>query len=67
MSNDNEIHFKGYSEDFVEQVRAMRQAQKEYFKTKSHEALRRAKNLERQVDYILAAYAGAPVQEKLDL
>ena len=37
-------------EEFVKLVAEMRQAQKDYFKSRSPEALERAKNLERQVD-----------------
>ena len=35
---------------FRELVREMRAAQREYFKTRSHFALQRSKELERQVD-----------------
>lgn len=37
-------------EEFVRLVAEMRQAQRDYFKSRSPEALERAKNLERQVD-----------------
>lgn len=36
--------------DFIELVREMRNAQKEYFKTRSKDSLNRSKELERKVD-----------------
>ena len=36
--------------EFIELVREMRAAQKEYFKTRSKEVLNRSKELERKVD-----------------
>lgn len=38
---------------FIELVSDMRQAQKEYFKTRNIDALKRSKNLEMQVDQII--------------
>lgn len=37
-------------EQFREKVLAMRTAQKEYFKTRDHDALRKSKALEREID-----------------
>jgi hypothetical protein len=39
--------------EFIELVREMRNAQKEYFKTRSKDALNRSKELERKVDNYL--------------
>ena len=39
--------------EFADIVFAMREAQKEYFKYRSNEALKRSKELEKQVDKIL--------------
>lgn len=39
---------------FLELVKQMREAQKEYFKIRSYEALRRSKKLETQVDNEIA-------------
>ena len=39
--------------EFADIVSAMREAQKEYFKYRSKEALKRSKELEKQVDLIL--------------
>lgn len=50
----------------AEAVRAMRQAQREYFKTRNYEALTRAKRAEREVDGILAQLDGAKA-DKTDL
>lgn len=38
------------TDKFVDLVRRMRTAQKEYFKTRDHETLKVAKTLERRVD-----------------
>lgn len=38
------------SDNFIELVKAMREAQKDYFKNRTQSGLVRAKNLERQVD-----------------
>lgn len=49
-------------------VRAMREAQRAYFKTRSHDDLRRAKNLEHLVDMTLSTLKGeAPEQGELPL
>mgnify|MGYP003309933269 CR=1 FL=1 len=40
--------------EFTELVRKMRNAQKEYFKTRDKNVLQRSKELERKVDYFLA-------------
>lgn len=40
--------------EFVELVREMRNAQKEYFKTRDKNVLQRSKELERKVDSFLA-------------
>ncbi len=39
--------------EFADKVSAMREAQKEYFKYRSNEALQRSKLLEKEVDHIL--------------
>ena len=39
--------------EFIELVREMRNAQKEYFKTRSKDVLNRSKELERKVDNYL--------------
>ena len=40
--------------DFITTVKAMREAQKEYFRTRDRQVLQRSKELERKVDtYIL--------------
>lgn len=48
-------------------VRAMRQAQATYFKTRSQEALLASKNLERQVDNAVSALLDEPAQGGLTL
>ena len=40
--------------EFIELVREMRNAQKEYFKTRDKNVLQRSKELEREVDSFLA-------------
>lgn len=54
---------------FFNKVQAMRQAQREYFKTRSHSVLRQSKALEREVDAeiervnkIIGAPTAFPVQ-----
>jgi hypothetical protein len=49
-------------EDFKKLVQKMREAQKNYFRTRSYESLKQSKELESQVDSILA---GEPQQGKL--
>lgn len=39
--------------EFADLVKKMRDAQKEYFKTRSNDSLRRSKDYERQVDEVL--------------
>lgn len=52
----------------ADDVRAMREAQKAYFRTRSHDDLRRAKNLERKVDLTLSTIDGdVPEQGELPL
>lgn len=46
--------------EFANIVFAMREAQKEYFKYRSNEALKRSKELEKQVDSILLSRKKAP-------
>lgn len=49
--NGRLIHFNFETmKEFVELVREMRAAQKEYFKTRSKDVLSRSKELERKVD-----------------
>ena len=42
------------SKEFIESVKALRKAQKEYFRTRSTASLTKAKRLEREVDDMLA-------------
>ncbi len=46
--------------EFADIVFAMREAQKEYFKYRSNEALKRSKELEKQVDSILLSRKKRP-------
>lgn len=46
--------------EFADIVFAMREAQKEYFKYRSNEALKRSKELEKQVDSILLSRKKTP-------
>ena len=46
--------------EFEDIVFAMREAQKEYFKYRSNEALKRSKELEKQVDSILLSRKKRP-------
>ena len=48
-------------------VLEMREAQKEYFKTRSADALRRAKHLERKVDMLLARFQAEDANEQEEL
>ena len=41
--------------DFADLVKKMRDAQKEYFKTRSNDSLRRSKDYERKVDEVLSS------------
>lgn len=41
--------------DFADLVKEMRDAQKEYFKTRSSDSLRRSKDYEKKVDEILSS------------
>lgn len=43
-------------EQIISAVRAMREAQKEYFKTRDINVLRRSKALEKRVDTLLVEY-----------
>lgn len=43
--------------EFVEKVAAMREAQRQYFKTRDKEWLNKSKSLEREVDKMLAGIA----------
>ena len=43
-------------EQIISSVRAMREAQKEYFRTRDINVLRRSKALEKRVDTLLAEY-----------
>lgn len=40
--------------EFFEKVALMREAQKEYFRTRSHEALRKSKAIECEIDHEIA-------------
>ena len=50
-------------DNFRDLVRRMRDAQREYFKTRSHSSLERAKALEREVDKELRNDATAETQQ----
>ncbi len=43
-------------EDFMSLVRSMRECQREYFKTRSSDALKASKRLEKQVDEAVSEY-----------
>ena len=43
-------------QQIISAVRAMREAQKEYFRTRDINVLRRSKSLEKRVDTLLAEY-----------
>lgn len=45
------------TKDFVEQVKLMRAAQKEFFKTHNYKAMQEAKRLEKVVDLYLCQFA----------
>ncbi len=42
--------------EIITAVKAMREAQKEYFRTRSHDSLRKSKALEKRVDDMIEAY-----------
>lgn len=42
-------------QEFIDLVYAMRQAQKDYFKTRSKQALERSKRLEAEVDQVISS------------
>lgn len=46
--------------EFIELVRQMREAQKEYFRTRDRQVLQRSKVLEKRVDVLLAEYDNKP-------
>ena len=48
------------TDEFADIVFAMREAQKEYFKYRSNEVLKRSKELEKQVDLILLSRKKRP-------
>lgn len=52
-------------EQIISAVRAMREAQKEYFRTRDVNVLRRSKALEKRVDTLLAEYDN-PQKELFD-
>ena len=47
--------------EFADKVFAMREAQKEYFKLRTAEALRRSKSLEKEIDSILLTRKNRPI------
>ena len=47
--------------EFADKVFAMREAQKEYFRLRTAEALRRSKSLEKEVDSILSQRKKRPI------
>lgn len=47
--------------EFADKVFAMREAQKEYFRLRTVEALRRSKSLEKEVDSILLTRKNRPI------
>ena len=50
--------------EIITAVKAMREAQKEYFRTRSHDSLRKSKALEKRVDGMIEEYFN-PKQPKL--
>lgn len=46
--------------DFITTVKAMREAQKEYFRTRDRQVLQRSKALEKRVDTLIAEYDNKP-------
>lgn len=46
--------------DFITTVKAMREAQKEYFRTRDRQVLQRSKALEKCVDTLIAEYDNKP-------
>jgi len=42
--------------EIITAVKAMREAQKEYFRTRSHDSLRKSKALEKRVDNMMYEY-----------
>lgn len=46
--------------EFIELVRQMREAQKEYFRTRDRQVLQRSKALEKRVDALIAEYDNKP-------
>lgn len=46
--------------EFIELVRQMREAQKEYFRTRDKQVLQRSKALEKRVDAFIAEYDNKP-------
>lgn len=42
--------------EIITAVKAMREAQKEYFRTRSHDSLRKSKALEKRVDNMMDEY-----------
>lgn len=46
--------------DFITTVKAMREAQKEYFRTRDRQVLQRSKALEKRVDALIAEYDNKP-------
>lgn len=42
--------------EIITAVKAMREAQKEYFRTRSHDSLRKSKALEKRVDGMIEEY-----------
>ena len=46
--------------DFITTVKAMREAQKEYFRTRDRQVLLKSKTLEKRVDALIAEYDNKP-------
>ena len=46
--------------DFITTVKDMREAQKEYFRTRDRQVLQRSKALEKRVDAFIAEYDNKP-------
>ena len=46
--------------DFITTVKAMREAQKEYFRTRDRQVLQMSKALEKRVDALIAEYDNKP-------
>ena len=58
MQQQHELNTKSSmnEREIITAVKLMREAQKEYFRTRSHESLRKSKALEKRVDDMIEEY-----------